>query len=484
MGAGTIYRPARVRLWLSALLVTIAALGLMAASASPPTPTDRAVVALHIDGPIGPASADYFARSLEEAQERGAALVVLRMDTPGGLDISMRDMIRRIIASPVPVAAYVAPGGSRAASAGTYIMYASHVAAMAPGTNLGAATPIQLGGAPQPFEPAPADDPASPAPEPAAEDEDGEGQTQGQTTSDAKAVNDSVAYIRALAQLRGRNADWAEQAVRQAASLAADAALVEGVIDIVATDIDDLLAQADGRTVTVGGAPVELAVQGLAVQHIRPDWRHSLLSVIANPNVALMLMMIGVYGVIFEFMSPGALYPGVIGAISLLLGLYALAVLPVSFAGVALLVLGLGLMTAEAFAPSFGALGVGGAAAFILGGMIFIDTDAPGFRVSVALVAGLAVASLAFSLIVVRMALTSRGRRIVSGREQMIGMPGIVQDWNGGAGHVFAHSERWRAVSAAPLQPGDRVQVTGIADLTLTVAPAGADDRSEAGEQQ
>lgn len=456
----------------------LVALGSAMASASAAPQSGRVAVVVHLDGVIGPASADYFKRSLAKARTRGAAILVLRLDTPGGLDTSMRDMIREIIASPVPVAAYVAPGGARAASAGTYILYASHLATMAPGTNLGAATPVQMGGLPGLTPPESPQRDGSAAPRAGAEpgskaaDPPAKGPVPVANKMEDKAINDAVAYIRALAHLRGRNADWAEQAVREAASLDADDALKNGVIDFIARDVTDVLAQSDGRTVTVDGARVTLNTQGLAIENIRPDWRHQLLATITNPNVALILMMVGIYGLIFEFMNPGALYPGTIGAISLLIGLYALAVLPVNYAGLGLILLGVGLIVGEAFAPSFGILGIGGAAAFLLGGVILIDTDAPGFGVSLPLVAGLAVASLGFTLLIVRLALTSRSRRVVSGREEMIGGPGIVQDWSDDAGHVFTHSERWRAVSAAPLRPGDRVRTVAIKDLTLTVEPA------------
>jgi len=455
-----------------ALLLLLFALGFATVASSAAPQAGRAAVVLHIDGAIGPASADYFKRSLAKAKARGDTMIVLRLDTPGGLDTSMRDMIREIIASPVPVAVYVAPGGARAASAGTYLLYASHVAAMAPGTNLGAATPVQIGGLPEllPGGDSKAPD-AKPAPEGSPASKDKASAPAATSKTDAKAINDAVAYIRALAHLRGRNADWGERAVREAASLDADDALAAKVIDFVARDVADVLAQADGRTVTVGGSPITLRTTGLAIEQIRPDWRHQLLAAITNPNVALILMMIGVYGLIFEFMNPGALYPGVIGVISLLVALYALAVLPVNYAGLALILVGIGLMVAEAFAPSFGVLGIGGAAAFLLGGMILIDSEAPGVSVSLPLVAGLAVVSLAFSLLVLRLALKSRRRRIVSGREEMLGGSGVVQDWSAGAGHVFAHSERWRAVSTAPLRPGDRVRTVAVKDLTLTVEP-------------
>jgi membrane-bound serine protease (ClpP class) len=458
------------RPFLRPLALLLLTLGLAAAVApAPPSARGAAsAVVVHLDGVIGPASADYLSRRLAQARDQGATAVVLRLDTPGGLDTSMRQMIREIIASPVPVIVYVAPGGARAASAGTFILQAGHVAAMAPGTNVGAATPVQIGALPGP----PRDPSDAPEAKPGAKPDDDKARPPSRDPTAAKATNDAVAYIRALARMRGRNADWAEDAVRTAASLDADAALEAGVIDFIARDVSDALAQAHGRTVTAGGAAIVLATRGAAVTEVRPDWRHSLLAAITNPNVALILMMIGVYGLLFEFMNPGSLYPGVIGVICLLIGLYALAALPVSYVGGALILVGMGLMVAEIFAPSFGVLGIGGVFAFLLGGVLFMDTDAPGFGVSLPLVAGLAVASLGFSLGVLRVALSARKRRVVSGREEMVGAPGVVQDWNDGSGHVFVHSERWRAVSADPLRPGDAVRTLAMNGLILTVAAA------------
>jgi membrane-bound serine protease (ClpP class) len=387
------------------------------------------------------------------------------MDTPGGLDTSMREIIRAVLASPVPVATYVSPSGARAASAGAYILIASHVAAMAPATNVGAATPIQIGGGGVPFG---GNDEAKDEEKPDAEQAK---PAAPRNASEAKAVNDAVAYIRSLADLRGRNADWAESAVREAASLSANAAIEENVADFVVDDLEALLEAADGMTVTVGRAKVTLATHGAEIERAPPGWRARFLAVITNPNVALILMMVGIYGIVFELINPGSVLPGTIGGISLLLGLYALAVLPIDYAGLALILLGLALMTAEAFAPSFGILGIGGAMAFAIGAAIIVDTEMPGFGVSYPVIAALAIVSLGFSLIVLGALFRSRRRRVATGREEMIGMRAEVQDWAGGRGHVFLRGERWRAVSPAQLAPGESVRIRHVDGLTLEVEP-------------
>lgn len=436
---------------------------------TPEAAPQRSAVVLSLDGIVGPATADYLVRGLAAAHEQDAAVVVLRMDTPGGLDISMREIIRAILASPVPVISYVSPNGSRAASAGTYILYASHIAAMAPATNLGAATPISLGGGfPQPpdKEPASTKKPADEAAEGTA------GKPRVVTPKDAaesKAINDAVAYIRSLAALRGRNADWAEQAVRSASSLSAGEAREQKVIDIIADDLPDLLDKADGRTVRVGTGEQVLHTKGLRLQHKEPDWRTRALSVITNPNLALMLLMVGVYGLIFEFMSPGALYPGVIGAICLLVGLYALSALPLTYAGLALALLGAVLMVAEIFTPSLGVLGIGGAISFFLGSLLLIDTDLPAYGVSMPLMAGVAIVSLGMTFLIGRLALRSRRVPIVSGAEALIGQRIRVLSWDGEQGHVSAAGERWRAVGPVGLAPGDTVVITAVHGVTLHV---------------
>ncbi|HXH52090.1 MAG TPA: nodulation protein NfeD [Sphingomicrobium sp.] len=443
---------------LAALAALLLGAWLLASPAQPQPQPGRTVHVLEMEGAIGPATSDYVKRSFADAREAGAAFIVIRIDTPGGLDTSMREIIRDILASPVPVVSYVAPDGARAASAGTFILYASHVAAMAPGTNLGAATPVQIGGS---------------GPQQDGERRDGQGNQaeSGGTALERKAINDAVAYIRALAELRGRNADWGEEAVRTGASLAASAAHQQQVIDVLARDMGELMRLIDGRTVTAAGREVTIASQGVNLVEVEPNWRTRVLNAITNPNVALILMLIGIYGLMFEFMNPGALYPGTIGAISLLVGLYALAALPVNFAGVALILLGLALIAAEAFTPSFGVLGIAGVVALAIGATIMIDTDVPEFQVSWAAAAGLAVASLIIVVIIVRFALTSRRAQIVSGREQMVGATGEIIDWQDGRGHVFIHGERWRATGVDQLKPGDPVEVRGIDGLTLTVGP-------------
>lgn len=427
--------------------------------------TGKIVVVLDIDGPIGPATSRYIVRGLSEAATQGAALVILREDTPGGLDTSMREINRAILSSPVPVATYVAPSGARAASAGTYILYASHLAAMAPGTNLGAATPISIGGLGAPESPSnKPDDKAGSGDKSTPDDKSHPGLEE-------KVINDAVAYIRGLAQLRKRNVEWAEKAVREAASLSAEEALQQKVIDLIAADLPALLRDVDGRRVDVDGKSVVLETAHARVIEIAPDWTTRLLATITNPTIASILMMIGIYGLIFELYSPGLIAPGVIGGICLLLGLYALHLLPVDFTGVALLLLGIVMMVAEVFVPGFGVLAIGGLVAFVLGSVMLFQGDVPGFSVawpvigSVALVLGSCVLAAAL------LALRARKRPVVAGREQMIGAEGRVLDWREATGRVWISGEIWQARGQATLAPGMSVRVRALDGLTLEVEP-------------
>lgn len=420
---------------------------------------------LTVQGAISPASADYLLRGIAKANEDRAHLLVIEMDTPGGLDTAMRDIIKAILASRVPVATYVSPQGARAASAGTYILYASHIAAMAPATNLGAATPVELvpaGGPPaEPDKPAPSDKPEAAKPAPPGD------------AKMRKAVHDAAAYIRGLAELRGRNTEWAERAVREAVSLSAPEALELKVIDLVATDLDDLLRQVDGRSVRMNGQRITLDTANAAVERVVPDWRSRLLAVIGDPGVAYILMLLGIYGLIYEFSNPGMLFPGVVGGICLLLALFALQVMPINYVGLALIILGIVLMISEAFMPSFGALGLGGIVAFVIGSVMLIDTDVPGYGIPWALIVPVAIASGLFSFFVVGMAIKARARPVVTGAEEMIGATGEILADMEREGWARIHGEQWRVRSNVPLKRGTPIRVSGRHDLVLEIEPVG-----------
>jgi membrane-bound serine protease (ClpP class) len=448
---------------------------------------------LEINGAIGPATSRYVTKALDAARANGSRIVVLQIDTPGGLDTSMRDIIRAILASPIPVVSYVSPPGARAASAGTYILYASHVAAMAPATNLGAATPVSIGGGESP--PAPSPTGTSPRPTPDKHGDGNEGRDAAPadhpsagsdhqpvpadwpkeptptSAMERKVVNDAVAYIRGLAELRGRNADWAEQAVRGAASLSANAALKQNVIDVVARDVPDLLNQIDGREVRVGSNVTKLATRDLAVENVKPDWRVELLSVITNPTVAYGLLLIGIYGLLFEGYNPGAVFPGVVGAISLLVALFAFQILSVNYAGLALVALGVGMIVAEFFFPTFGSLGLGGLIAFVVGSLILFDSDIPGMNIGLPVIAAIATVG---GLVIVAMGwLASRSLRrpVVTGVQAMIGDRAEVVEAFSGKGRIRYGGEVWNARSASALQAGQTVRITQVDGLTLWVEP-------------
>jgi membrane-bound serine protease (ClpP class) len=493
-------------LWAIAVTWVATSALLHAASAPPPAASGpRVATVLQIEGPIGPATSHYIVHGIETAEASGAPLVVVQMDTPGGLDSSMRDIIRAILASRVPVVSYVSPPGARAASAGTYILYASHVAAMAPATNLGAATPVSIGGeppaepeSPKPESPKPPENvdgggksadgngtprghPAQPQShphEPQSHPAEPQGPAEPQshppepaTAMERKAINDAVAYIRGLAELRGRNAEWAESAVRGAASLSSTAALQQKVVDVVARDIPDLLSQINGREVRVGQRTVKLQTQGLSVAFVKPDWRTQFLAVITNPTIAYGLMLIGIYGLLLEGYNPGVVLPGVVGVISLLLALFAFQILSVNYAGLALVVVGIGLIVAEFFLPTYGSLGLGGLIAFIVGSLILFDTDVPGMNIGLPLIVSLATLGGLIVIGIAWLAARSRGAPVVTGKQGMIGEKAEVFDGIEGKGVVRYGGELWNARSDVPLRPGQAVRIVRVEGLTVWVEP-------------
>jgi membrane-bound serine protease (ClpP class) len=416
----------------------------------------REVWVVELDGAITPATANYFIRALDDAHDANATALIVRLDTPGGLDEAMRDMIKEILASRVPVVVYVAPNGSRAASAGTYLLYASHVAAMAPATNVGSSTPVSIGGGQFP----------SPEQQP---EGSGDAESTRPSAMEQKVVNDAVAYIRGLATLRGRNVEWAEATVREAANLPAAEALEQNVIDLVAENLDELLTALDGRTIPIEGGSVTLDLADRELVTVVPDWRDRLLAIITNPNVAYLLLMIGIYGLILEFYSPGLGVPGIVGAICLLLGAYALQMLPISYAGLALILLGLALMVAEVVTPTVGVLGAGGVVAFVAGSIMLFDSELPGYEVSLPIIAAVAVASAGTFMLGLGAAARARRLRVSTGREAMLGAPAVALEDFIESGRVRAFSESWLARSPQPVRKGDKLRVTAIDGLVLTV---------------
>ena len=433
------------------------------------------VLLLTVNGAIGPATADYVHRGIEHARAQGAQLLVLQMDTPGGLDTAMRAIIKDILAAPMPVAAFVAPAGARAASAGTYILYASHIAAMAPATNLGAATPVQIGGGSGGGASGGGKDDEGKDGGDGRPGKAGKGAGKGgdlsADTMTRKQVHDAAAYIRGLAQMRGRNVEWAERAVREAVSLSSAEAQKLKIIDLVAEDVTQLLQRVDGLKISIAGSERVLATAGVAAAAFEPDWRTRLLSVITDPSIAYMLVLLGLYSIMFEFYNPGMVLPGVVGAICVLVALYAFQMLPVNYAGLALILLGIGFMVGEAFFPAYGSLGVGGLVAFVVGSVILIDTDIPNYGIPYALIGGFAAASAAFLILMVGVALKARRRPVVSGREELIGSTGEVLEDFEQEGWARVHSETWRVRAAMPLKAGQRVRIAAMNGLVLEVIP-------------
>jgi membrane-bound serine protease (ClpP class) len=452
---------------LLALLFSLFATASAAAQESNSGQQRHVALLADITNVIGPATAFYVQNAMDGARTRHAEVLILRLDTPGGLLTSTREIIESILASPVPVVGYVAPAGAHAASAGTYILYATNIAAMAPGTNIGAATPIQIGGGGLPGLPE--------EQKPAGEKKEGEGAKPANAplpTLETKAANDAIALIRGLAELRGRNADWAEKAIREAATLNARQALEQHVIDLIAPDISALLQDINGRKVLVGQQERTLHTADAEVVRVEPGFMTKALGAIANPNVALILMLVGTYGLIFEMMSPGAIAPGVIGAICLILGLYALSELPLDYAGLALVVLGIAFMIAEAFMPTFGILGFGGIAAFVIGAGMLVNTNIPAYRVSYSVIAAMALVSAAFLILLMGYVLRSQRRKAVTGAEQLKGSEAAVLSWEDGEGYVWAQGERWRARGDKEFAAGQKVTVQKLDGLTLIVSAA------------
>lgn len=441
--------------------------------------SDQVVWLVDFAGPLGPAMADLISRSIEQAAADGAQALIIRMDTPGGLDKSMRGLIQNILAAPIPVVTYVSPAGARAASAGTYIAYASHIAAMAPATNLGSSTPVSLSPEPtipvRPRPPLPTGGSDSDADGSTGADEESEQSepviepSTGQDAMARKVINDAVAYLQGLAELRGRNIEWAELTVREGANLRASQALAMGVIDLISPDLEQLLKDIDGRTVEVATGSVTLATADARLNRVETDWKHDLLEIIADPTIAYALLIFGIYGLILEFYSPGMLFPSVIGIVCLLLGAYGLQMLPVNYAGLALIVVGIGLMAAELVTPTVGVLGVAGFVAFVFGSVILIDTQTPGYALPLGVIAAFSVTTGGLVVMVIGAAVRARTQRVVSGVEAMIGGEARALEAFTGQGRVHAFGEDWQARCVQPVEAGDRLLITGIDGLVLQV---------------
>ncbi|MBC8207998.1 MAG: nodulation protein NfeD [Desulfobulbaceae bacterium] len=451
------------------LALSLCLLPLSATTYAQAPPQENQALLLSINGAIGPAVSDYVGKGLERADNENFTLIILQMDTPGGLDSAMRSIIKKILASPIPIVSHVWPEGSRAASAGTYILYASHVAAMAPATNLGAATPVSIGGLPS--LPNPGSQPG--------EESEGEGSPKIPATDPmkAKVLNDATAYIKSLAARHNRNEEWAEQAVRESVSLTATEALELNVIDLMASDIDDLLEQLNGRTIPMDTGQVRLNTEQMKIIRHDPDWRDRLLAAISDPNIAYILLLVGIYGLIFEATHPGALLPGIVGAIALLLAFYTFQILPVNYAGLGLLLLGLALMVAEVFAPSFGVLGLGGIAAFVFGSIILVQDEQ--LRISLHLIASTALSSAAFIFWLTTRIYRLRRQRVRTGSEELTNL--IVRASNDFTGHgwVLVHGESWQAQSTTPIHKNQQVRIVNRDGLYLQVEPLNKSQHKE-----
>lgn len=412
---------------------------------------EHQAILLDINGAISPATYDYILRNIQNAQTKNYKMFILRLDTPGGLESSMRGINKAILDSNIPIVTYVAPSGARAASAGTFILYASHIAAMAPGTNLGAASPVSITGSASPTETK---------------------SNQSQSTMEKKVLNDSSAYIRSLAELRGRNSEWAEKAVREAVSLSANEALKLNIIDVVANDIPDLLHKINGRTVLIHGTHQTLQTNDYQVDTVHSDWRYQFLSLITDPSIAYILLLIGIYGIFFELYNPGFIMPGVVGAICLLVALYAFQLLPVNYAGFGLLLLGITCLVMEIFVTSFGILGIAGLVAFVMGSLFLFDRDVPGFGLAWQIIILMCLVTALFFLFVLMLTIRSMRRKVVTGQEALIDSYGEVLEFKDNKGLVKIQGEIWNAYSEFPLKPGQKIRVIKLSGLLLTVEPA------------
>jgi membrane-bound serine protease (ClpP class) len=416
-----------------------------AGAAEPFRSAGKTVVLLVVNGGINPATADYIHDGIELGREQGAQAVIIQLDTPGGLLDSTKSIVKEILGAPVPIIVYVAPSGAGAMSAGVFVTMAANVAAMAPGTTIGAAHPVG-----------------------------GQGEDVGGDMRE-KVENFAVSLSRTIAQQRGRNVDWAEKAVRESVSITEREAVELKVVDLVATDIQDLLRQVDGREVDVAGRRVELATAGVRVERHEMRLRQKILDILANPNVAYLLMMAGILGLYVEFTHPGVFFPGIAGAICLLLGMAALQVLPINYSGLGLIILGLALLIAELFLPSFGVLGVGGLVAFVFGSLLLFDTAQSTMTVDPGIVFGAAATLGGFTLIVGWLVVRAQRRQPAVGVEGMIGEIGEVKRTGGPGGRikVFVHGEYWDADSEDLLAVGDAVEVLGTTGLRMRVRKHG-----------